>query len=222
VTLVGQPELTARDLHVPADISSAAFPLVAALLVPGSEVKLPEIGINPLRAGLVETLREMGADLQLANERTIAGEPVADLIVHGAGPLNGIEVPAERAPRMIDEYPVLAIAASCARGTTRFRGLSELRVKESDRLSAIARGLAACGVKVAIEGDDLTIEGTGRPPRGGVRIESELDHRIAMSFLVLGLAAQEPVAVDDGSPIETSFPVFETLMNGLGARIGAA
>lgn len=222
VTLVGQPELTARDLHVPADISSAAFPLVAALLVPGSEVKLPEVGINPLRAGLIETLREMGADLRLDNERAVAGEAVADLIVRGGAPLNGIDVPAERAPRMIDEYPVLAVAASCARGATRFRGLSELRVKESDRLSAMARGLAACGVKVAVEGDDLIVEGTGAAPRGGARIESELDHRIAMAFLVLGLAAQEPVSVDDGSPIETSFPVFETLMNGLGARIGAA
>lgn len=221
VTLVGQPELTARDLRVPADISSAAFPLVAALLALGSEVTLPEVGVNPLRAGLIDSLREMGADLRLANERMVAGERVADLVVRG-GALNGIEVPAERAPRMIDEYPILAVAASCARGTTRLRGLAELRVKESDRLSAIARGLAACGVKVAIEGDDLAIEGTGAAPKGGARIESELDHRIAMSFLVLGLVAKEPVAVDDGSPIETSFPGFEALMNRLGARIEAA
>ncbi|MCX7353600.1 MAG: 3-phosphoshikimate 1-carboxyvinyltransferase [Alphaproteobacteria bacterium] len=221
VTLVGQPELTARDLRVPADISSAAFPLVAALLTPDSEITLPEVGINPLRAGLIESLREMGADLRLTNERTVAGERVADLVVRG-GTLNGIEVPAERAPRMIDEYPILAVAAACARGTTRLRGLAELRVKESDRLSAIARGLAACGVKVAVEGDDLTIEGTGAPPKGGARVESELDHRIAMSFLVLGMVAKEPVSVDDGEPIETSFPTFESLMNRLGARIEAA
>lgn len=221
VTLVGQPELTARDLRVPADISSAAFPLVAALLTQGSEVTLPEVGINPLRAGLIETLREMGADLRLANERAVAGERVADLVVRG-GTLNGIEVPAERAPRMIDEYPILAVAASCARGATRLRGLAELRVKESDRLSAIARGLAACGVTVAVDGDDLTIEGTGAPPKGGARIESELDHRIAMSFLVLGMVAKEPVSVDDGEPIETSFPIFVSLMNRLGARIEAA
>ncbi len=221
VTLVGQPELTARDLRVPADISSAAFPMVAALLAPGSDVTLPEVGINPLRAGLIETLREMGADLRLINERSIAGEPVADIVVRG-GPLTGVEVPAARAPRMIDEYPILAVAASCARGATRLRGLAELRVKESDRLSAIARGLSACGVRVAVDGDDLTIEGTGAPPCGGARIESELDHRIAMAFLVLGLVAREPVAVDDGRPIETSFPVFETLMNRLGARIEAA
>ncbi|MHB1217682.1 MAG: 3-phosphoshikimate 1-carboxyvinyltransferase [Alphaproteobacteria bacterium] len=221
VTLVGQPELTARDLRVPADISSAAFPLVAALLTPGSEITLPEVGINPLRAGLIETLREMGADLRLANERVVAGERVADLVVR-CGTLKGIEVQAERAPRMIDEYPILAVAASCARGTTRLRGLAELRVKESDRLSAIARGLAACGVTVAVDGDDLTVEGTGAPPKGGARVESELDHRIAMSFLVLGMVAKEPVSVDDGEPIETSFPIFVSLMNRLGARIETA
>jgi 3-phosphoshikimate 1-carboxyvinyltransferase len=218
IRLTGQPELTGQTIAVPADPSSAAFPAVAALLVPGSEVTLPGVGINPLRAGLFQTLLEMGADLSFANQRRQAGEPVADLILRH-GPLQGVTVPAERAPSMIDEYPVLAVAASFAKGITRMQGLGELRVKESDRLTAMAQGLAACGVKVAVEGDDLIVEGDGRTPQGGAEIAVKLDHRIAMSFLVLGMASAQPVKVDDAAAIDTSFPGFAALMNGLGAAI---
>ena len=221
IHLSGQPDLFGQTIAVPADPSSAAFPTVAALLVPGSHVTLPAVGVNPLRAGLYQTLAEMGADLTLANERHQAGEPVADLIVRH-GPLSGIDVPPERAPSMIDEYPILAVAASFAKGTTRMRGLAELRVKESDRLAAMARGLAACGVAVRVEGDDLIVEGTGRAPAGGATIAVNLDHRIAMSFLVMGMASAEPVAVDDAAAIDTSFPGFAPLMNGLGAAIAEA
>lgn len=219
VTIQGQPELTGRHVGVPADPSSAAFPLVAALLVPGSEVTMPAVGVNPLRCGLFETLREMGADLTLADVREQCGEPVADLTARH-GPLKGVTVPAARAPSMIDEYPILAVAAACAEGATRMRGLGELRVKESDRLTAMARGLAACGARVEVEGDDLIVHGTGRPPQGGATIAVALDHRIAMSFLVLGMASAAPVAVDDAAAIDTSFPGFAALMNGLGGRIG--
>lgn len=220
ISLVGQPELAARDVVVPADISSAAFPIVAALLSSGSDVTLTDIGLNPLRAGLLDTLRDMGADIRLVNERTEAGEPVADLVVK-AGPLKGITVPSARAPAMIDEYPILAMAAAFADGDTRMEGLAELRVKESDRLDAVARGLEACGVAIE-EGDDwLVVKGSGgKAVPGGATVSVHLDHRIAMSFLVLGLAAQSPVSVDDGSPIATSFPGFVDLMHGLGADIG--
>lgn len=218
VSVTGQPELSGRAVSVPADISSAAFPLVAALIVPGSDVTLTGVGVNPRRIGLIETLREMGADIDGRDEREVAGEPVADLHVR-AGPLSGIEVPASRAPSMIDEYPILAVAAAAAKGTTVMRGLGELRVKESDRLAATARGLAACGVEVEKTADSLVVHGAGgRVPGGGI-IETDLDHRIAMSFLVLGLAAGKPVTVDDAAPIETSFPGFVELMNGLGATI---
>ena len=218
VIVTGQAELSAREVEVPADISSAAFPLVAALICPGSQVTLPGVGVNPLRAGLLETLEEMGADVTLAGARTAAGEPVADLTAR-AGPLTGVEVPPERAPRMIDEYPVLAAAAACAEGETVLRGLAELRVKESDRVAAITDGLVACGVRVEGEGDELVIHGTGAPPEGGATIAARLDHRIAMAFLVLGLAARAPVRIDDARPIETSFPGFAALMTGLGADI---
>ena len=221
VTIGGQCELVGKAVAIPADISSAAFPLVAALLVEGSEIALPGIGVNPLRAGLLETLAEMGADIARANARELAGEPVADLRVR-ASALRAVDVPAARAPRMIDEYPILAVAAAFARGTSRFRGLAELRVKESDRLGAVARGLTQCGVKVEIDGDDLLVHGTGRPPRGGARIATELDHRIAMAFLVLGLASEQPVAIDDAQPIDTSFPGFGALMGALGADIAPA
>jgi 3-phosphoshikimate 1-carboxyvinyltransferase len=174
--------------------------------------------MNPHRIGLIETLREMGASIVAENARAEAGEPVADLVV-SASELSGIEVPAERAPSMIDEYPVLAVAAACARGRTVMRGLAELRVKESDRLAAVANGLAACGARVEAGSDSLVVEGTGRPPAGGTTIPTGLDHRIAMAFLVLGMATAEPVAVDDAAPIDTSFPGFADLMNGLGARI---
>jgi 3-phosphoshikimate 1-carboxyvinyltransferase len=221
ITLEGCPELAAAPIAVPGDPSSAAFPLIAALTVPGSEVTIEGVGVNPLRTGLFECLREMGADLVLLNERDEGGEPVADLRVR-AGILKGADIPAERAPRMIDEYPILAVAAACARGRTVMRGLAELRVKESDRLTAISTGLAACGVSVAVDGDTLTVEGRGGPPEGGALIATQLDHRIAMAFLVLGLATRLPVRIDDAAPIATSFPGFLPLINGLGGTIGKA
>ncbi len=217
ITLEGQPELEGREVVVPGDPSSAAFPLVAALIVPGSEITLRNVGLNPGRAGLFETLAEMGADITMTDRRDAGGEPVADLVVR-AGRLRGVDVPAERAPSMIDEYPILAVAAAVAEGRTRMRGLAELRVKESDRLGGMAEGLAACGVAVAVEGDDLIVDG-GRRIAGGATIRSRLDHRIAMAFLTLGMAAEEAVSVDDASPIATSFPGFASLMNGLGAAI---
>src|SRR3954469_4434696 len=216
ITLVGYPELIAAPIVVPGDPSSAAFPLVAALLVPGSEVMIENVGLNPSRTGLLTSLREMGADIACENERTAGGEPVADLRVR-AGRLTGAEIPPERAPSMIDEYPILAVAAACARGRTVMRGLAELRVKESDRLTGIAEGLARCGAAVQVEGDDLIVEGSGAPPPGGGLIATRLDHRIAMAFLVLGLAAREPVRIDDARPIATSFPDFVPLMRRLGA-----
>jgi 3-phosphoshikimate 1-carboxyvinyltransferase len=219
IAVEGFSELAAAPIVVPGDPSSAAFPLVAALLVPGSEVTLEGVGVNPLRTGLIECLREMGADISLLNQREEGGEPVADLRAR-AGSLTGTEIPAERAPRMIDEYPILAVAAACARGRTVMRGLAELRVKESDRLAGIAAGLDSCGVRVAIDGDDLIVDGDGSPPQGGGLIETCLDHRIAMAFLILGLAAREPVTIDDAGPIATSFPGFIALMNRLGAAIG--
>ncbi|MGH7114794.1 MAG: 3-phosphoshikimate 1-carboxyvinyltransferase, partial [Stellaceae bacterium] len=221
ITIEGFPELAAAPIAVPGDISSAAFPLVAALIVPGSEVTIEGVGVNPLRAGLLECLREMGADITMVNQRDEGGEPVADLCAR-AGALRGADIPAERAPRMIDEYPVLAVAAACAKGRTVMRGLAELRVKESDRLAAIATGLAGCGVHVRVDGDDLIVEGDGGPPQGGASIATELDHRIAMAFLVLGLASRQPVRIDDAAPIATSFPDFIPLMSRLGAEFSEA
>ncbi|MGA8760168.1 MAG: 3-phosphoshikimate 1-carboxyvinyltransferase [Stellaceae bacterium] len=221
ITVEGQPELSAAPIVVPGDISSAAFPLIAALIVPGSEVTIEGVGLNPLRAGLLECLTEMGADIALVNEREEGGEPVADLWARGRT-LTGADIPSERAPRMIDEYPILAMAAACARGRTVMRGLAELRVKESDRLTAIATGLAASGVRVQVDGDDLIVEGDGGPPEGGALIATQLDHRIAMAFLVLGLASQQPVRVDDGAPIATSFPNFTKLIDALGGKIAVA
>lgn len=214
VTLEGQPELAAAPVLVPGDPSSAAFPIVAALLVPGSRVVVENVGLNPLRTGLIATLREMGAALRVENERVAGGEPVGDIVAEYAA-LTGVEVPPGRAPSMIDEYPVLAVAAAAARGTTRMRGLAELRVKESDRLAATAALLAANGVAAEIEGDDLVVHGTGGAIPGGGRVETHMDHRIAMSALVMGLAAKAPVAVDDAAFIDTSFPGFAALMNGL-------
>ncbi len=217
ITVAGQPELAGTRVFVPGDPSSAAFLAVAALIVPGSEVTITGVGMNKLRTGLYDTLAEMGADVTYANQRAEAGEPVADLVVR-AGALKGVDVPPERAPAMIDEYPILAVCAAFAEGTTRMRGLAELRVKESDRLAAIADGLSRCGATVAVEGDDLIVTGRG-VPQGGVTIEAHDDHRIAMSFLVMGLAAREPVATDDGRMIATSFPEFGDLMRALGADI---
>lgn len=222
VSVTGQPELTGREIVVPADPSSAAFPAVAALLRPGSELLLPGVGMNPRRTGLYDTLVEMGANIAFENRRDEAGEPVADLRVKH-GPLKGIVVPADRAPSMIDEYPILAAAAACAEGTTVMLGLKELRVKESDRLAMVADGLTKCGVKVEVGADDsLTVYGTGKPPQGGATVATAMDHRIAMSFLVLGMATAEPVQVDDGAFIDTSFPGFVALMNGVGAKIAGA
>ncbi|HTH16128.1 MAG TPA: 3-phosphoshikimate 1-carboxyvinyltransferase [Magnetospirillum sp.] len=218
ISVTGFPELTGRHVVVPADPSSAAFPAVAALLVPYSTVTLTGVGMNPLRTGLFQTLREMGAQIHFDNPREEGGEPVADLVLTSSA-LRGVDVPAARAPSMIDEYPILAVAASFAIGTTRMFGLSELRVKESDRFAAVVRGLQACGVRVEEEGDTMIVHGNGNPPPGGATIPVNLDHRIAISFLVMGMAAQEPVAVDDAEAIETSFPGFEALMNGLGAKI---
>jgi 3-phosphoshikimate 1-carboxyvinyltransferase len=206
-------------VDVPADPSSAAFPAVAACLVAGSDIRMNRVGINPRRAGIYECLRDMGADLGFTNERLEAGEKVADITVRGSGSLKGIDVPLSRVPGMIDEFPVLAMAAACASGTTRMRGLSELRVKESDRLKMIADGLVACGVTVEMGEDSLTVHGTGKPPKGGALIETALDHRIAMSFLVLGMVSDDPITIDDGKPIRTSFPNFVTLMNDLGAAL---
>ena len=215
ITLQGQPELSAAPVVVPADPSSAAFPLVAALIVPGSEVVLEGVMLNPLRGGLYTTLKEMGASIEAVEQRNEGGEEVADLRVK-AGTLKGVDVPAERAPTMIDEYPILAIAAAFAEGETRMRGLKELRVKESDRLEATAAMLRGNGVEVSIEGDDLIVRGKGRALGGGV-VATHMDHRIAMSALVMGLGSEQGVAVDDAAFIATSFPGFADLMRSLGA-----
>jgi 3-phosphoshikimate 1-carboxyvinyltransferase len=221
VTLKGRPELTPAPLQVPADPSSAAFPLAAALIVPGSDIVLEGVMTNPLRTGLFLTLREMGASIETLSTHNDGGEEVADLRVKTSA-LRGVEVPAARAPSMIDEYPILAVLASFAEGTTRMRGLSELRVKESDRLAATAGMLRVNGVAVEIEGDDLIVQGKGRAlgraPGGGV-VATHMDHRLAMSALVMGLASEKPVAVDDAAFIATSFPGFVELMRGLGADL---
>jgi 3-phosphoshikimate 1-carboxyvinyltransferase len=217
ITLQGEPELVPAPVVVPADPSSAAFPMVAALIVPGSEVILTDVMTNPLRTGLITTLKEMGADIDTLDLRDDLGEAMASFRVRGSM-LRGVEVPAARAPSMIDEYPVLAVAASFAEGTTVMRGLKELRVKESDRLAAIADGLKANGVAVEIDGDDLIVHGTGRAPGGGT-VATHMDHRIAMAFLVMGLASDKPVAIDDGSFIATSFPGYVPMLRSLGADV---
>ncbi len=212
IELAGQPELRAAPVSVPADPSSAAFPMVAALIVPGSVLHLPGVGLNPLRTGLFTSLREMGAEIAIINLRTEGGEAVGDMTVRHSA-LRGADIPAERAPAMIDEYMILSVAAAYASGVTRMRGLAELRVKESDRLAATAALLAANGVKVEIDGDDMIVHGTGAPPAGGGLVKTHMDHRIAMSALVFGLASAAPVCIDDSSFIETSFPHFVSLMN---------
>lgn len=219
ITLHGPAVLQGQEVHVPADPSSAAFPMVAALLCPGSELTLRGVGTNPRRTGLIKTLQEMGAAMQMIPVAA-AGEGRADIVVK-AGSLTAVDVPAERAPSMIDEYPILAIAAACASGTSRMRGLGELRVKESDRLAMMAQGLQTAGVQVEIDGDDLIVHGTGRPPHGGCTVSTAMDHRIAMSFLALGMVTEKPVSIDDGSFIDTSFPGFTTLMNRVGAAISS-
>lgn len=217
ISLTGEAELQATHLSIAGDPSSAAFPLVAALLIDGSHITIENILVNPYRGGLWQCLEEMGADIKKINSRTAYGEEVADYQIK-ASRLHGIEVPAARAPSMIDEYPILAIAAACAKGRTILRGLAELRVKESDRLQAIAEGLANNGVAVEVLPDGLIIEGTGGKIAGGAMVKTYFDHRIAMSFLVLGLAAQNPITIDDDSMIATSFPDFFSCMAKLGAH----
>ncbi len=214
ITLQGQPELEAAPIVVPADPSSAAFPLVAALIAPGSDVILDGVMMNPLRTGLLTTLKEMGAAFEILAERNEGGEDVADLRIK-AGALKGVDVPPERAPSMIDEYPILAVAAAFAEGTTRMRGLKELRVKESDRLEGTAAMLRANGVEVEIVDDDLIVHGKGRAPGGGV-VATHMDHRLAMSALMMGLGSEQPVGVDDAAFIATSFTGFVELMRSLG------
>jgi len=217
IRLAGQPELTPQPITVPADPSSAAFPLVAALLLPHSDVVLDGVMMNPLRTGLITTLREMGASIEVLESHQQGGEEVADLRVR-AGQLHSVEVPAARAPTMIDEYPILAVAAAFAEGVTVMRGLKELRVKESDRLAATAALLLANGATAEIEGDDLIVQGRGRIAGGGL-VQTHMDHRIAMAALVLGLASERPVRIDDASFIGTSFPGFVELMRSLGADL---
>jgi 3-phosphoshikimate 1-carboxyvinyltransferase len=216
ISLKGQPELKGAAVVVPADPSSAAFPMVAALVVPDSEIVLTDVMTNPLRTGLIKTLREMGGQIDELNTRRDAGEPMAEFRVR-ASRLRGVEVPAERAPSMIDEYLVLAVAASFAEGTTIMRGLQELRVKESDRLAATADMLRVNGVKVEIDGDDMIVEGRGHVPGGGL-VATHMDHRIAMSALMMGLASDLPVKVDDTAFIATSFPDFVPMMQKMGAE----
>ena len=220
ITLTGQPELQAQEIVVPRDPSSAAFPVCAALIVPGSDVLVPGIGLNPTRIGLLTTLREMGADLTYENQRIEGGEPVADLRARYSPDMVGIEVPPERAPSMIDEYPILSVVAANANGPTVMRGVKELRVKECDRIDAMARGLEANGVDIKEQQDVLIVtgKGTGNVAGGGI-CKTHLDHRIAMSFMCLGMVSQQPVCIDDGAPITTSFPIFEPLMAKLGARL---
>jgi 3-phosphoshikimate 1-carboxyvinyltransferase len=215
ISVWGRVKLSGRDVEVPRDPSSAAFPLVSALIVPGSEIELPGILLNSRRTGLIETLLEMGAKIEIQNERISGGEKIGDLVVRHSQ-LKGVEVAASRAPSMIDEYPILAVAAAFASGKTAMRGLEELRVKESDRLEAVARGLKLNGVSYQIEGDDLIVEGGSVP--GGGTVPTHMDHRIAMAFLTMGLASEKPVTVDDVAMIATSFPEYQDLMRGLGAE----
>ena len=215
ITVTGQPELTAAHVRVPADPSSAAFPLVAALVVPGSELRIDAVMLNPTRTGLITVLKRMGADIRIENERSESGEQIGDLVVR-ASALKGVDVEPEIAPSMIDEYPILAVAAAYASGRTKMTGLAELRVKESDRLAAVAEGLKACGVKFELGQDWLVVEGTGAMPGGG-KVATHMDHRIAMAFLIAGLAAKSPITVDDTSFVATSFPTFAPMMQNLGA-----
>jgi 3-phosphoshikimate 1-carboxyvinyltransferase len=217
ITLQGQPELEPANVVVPADPSSAAFPLVAALIVPGSDLVLEAVMTNPLRTGLYKTLLEMGAKIETLATRDDGGEEIADLRIT-ASQLKGVEVPRERAPSMIDEYLILGVAAAFAQGTTRMRGLQELRVKESDRLAATADMLRINGVDVQIEGDDLIVNGKGTVPGGG-EVKTHMDHRIAMSALMMGLTSEQPVRIDDSAFIATSFPGFVELMRSLGADL---
>lgn len=219
ISLVGGQEFKPCHIDVPADPSSAAFPAVAAALIDGADITLPNVGFSETRNGVFLMLKQLGADISFDNARTQGGEPVVDIRVKGGASLKGFDVPQEIVPSMIDEFPIFAIAAACAHGTTYMSGLEELRVKESDRLLMMAEGLAACGVSLEMGEDTLTIHGTGHPPKGGAMIKTALDHRIAMSFLVLGAVSEEPISVDDAQPIETSFPKFTDIMNEAGMKI---
>ncbi len=220
ITIKGQPELVPAKISIPRDFSSAAFPIVGALILPGSKVKLPGIGVNQGRIGLLTTLHEMGARIDFSNNHENGSEPIADLTIRHSE-LHGVEVPAKRAPSMIDEFPILAIAAACAEGPTTMHGLKELRVKESDRLSAIIDGLLASGIQATSTKDTLTIHGVSGRPKGGNEnaIKTHFDHRIAMSFLILGMCSQKPIVIDDGRSINTSFPNFVELINQIGGNI---
>lgn len=216
ITVTGPGELEGRDVIVPGDPSSAAFLVAAALIVPGSDIVVENVLVNPTRIGFYDTLKEMGADVALINQRDAAGEPVADVRARFSA-MHGVTVPAERAPSMIDEYPVLAIVAAFAKGMTRMEGLAELKVKESDRLAATAAGLAANGVSAEVDGDTLIVRGLGEV-KGGGQVETHMDHRIAMSFLVMGQASDQAVGVDDAGMIATSFPEFRSLMEQIGSK----
>jgi len=221
ITVAGDAELEGRTVRVPGDPSSAAFLTAAALIVPGSQVTIASVLINPTRTGFYLTLREMGADIAFTNEREDNGEPVADITVRHS-PLNGVRVPRERVPTMVDEYPMLACLAAFASGETRMEGLGELRVKESDRLATTAAGLRSNGVCAQVAGDDLLVTGSGKGVKGGGMVKTHLDHRIAMAFLTLGLGTDAPVTIDDAAPIATSFPHFRGVMEALGATFGQA
>lgn len=220
ITIKGQPELVPAKISIPGDFSSAAFPIVGALILPGSKVTLPRIGVNQGRIGLLTTLNEMGAKIDFSNKHENGPEPIADLTIRHSE-LHGVDVPAERAPSMIDEFPILAIAAACAEGPTTMHGLKELRVKESDRLTAIIDGLVASGIQATSTKDTLTIQGVNGRPQGGNRnaIQTHFDHRIAMSFLILGMSSKKPIVIDDGRSINTSFPNFVELINQMGGNI---
>ena len=220
ITLTGYPELLAQNISIPGDFSSAAFPMVAALITPGDGILINNVCLNSLRKGLLDTLLEMGAKINIKHHDVLSGEQVGDILVK-FGLLKGVRVPSERAPKMIDEYPILAVAAACAEGKTVFEGVSELRLKESDRLSAISRGLAACDVEVDETKDSISITGKGKAPLGGGHILSNMDHRVAMAFLVLGMVTEKPIIVDDAAYIDTSFPGFIEVMNGLGGDLRA-
>ncbi|MFM7630229.1 MAG: 3-phosphoshikimate 1-carboxyvinyltransferase [Alphaproteobacteria bacterium] len=216
ITVTGFPEIHPRPLQVVADPSSAAFVMVAALLVPKSHVVMPKVGLNPLRTGLIDTLRDMGGDIQIHNQTVVSGEEVGDIVVRGSA-LHGVTVPAERAPRMIDEYPILSVAAAFAEGQTDMHGLSELRVKESNRLQAILDGLSAVGVRAESHGDSLTVYGQNTVS-GGATIATHFDHRMAMSFFVMGLRTQSPIIIQGWESINTSFPTFLDCMRTIGVN----
>lgn len=221
ISYKGLQEFDAKDFSVPGDISSAAFLIVAALLVKNSKITIKNVGVNPLRDGIITTLIEMGGKIELVNQRLIGGEKVADIIVESSE-LKAVEVPADRAPIMIDEYPVLAVAAANAAGKTKMNGLAELKVKESNRLLMIAKNLENCGVELKMGDDFLEVQGGISQPKNLVKISTAMDHRIAMSFLVMGLMLENGVEIDDASMIDTSFPTFEKIFEGFGCGFEVA